>query len=63
MLPLIACTCAQRAVEPIPQVRITKRKILLARIVMAAPDTKFLVQKFIREKELREQRLWVAVGS
>src|SRR5260370_23705144 len=24
MLPLMACTCAQRAVEPIPKIRITK---------------------------------------
>jgi hypothetical protein len=54
MLPLIAWTCALRAIEPIPQIRITKKEILLARIVMAAPDT-----KFIREKELREQRLRV----
>jgi hypothetical protein len=40
MFPLIACTCADRAVEPIPHIRITKRKILLARIVMAAPGKK-----------------------
>jgi hypothetical protein len=46
----MACTCAPRAVEPIPQIRITSRKILLARIVMAAPGTKFLVQNFIREE-------------
>src|SRR5437868_992532 len=40
MLPLMACTCASRAVEPIPHIRITRKKTLLARIVMAAPGTK-----------------------
>src|SRR5258705_8786705 len=56
MLPLMACTCAQRAVEPIPHIRITKREILLARIVMAAPDTKISFVKRVG----REQRLRVA---
>jgi hypothetical protein len=45
MLPLIACTWERREVKPIPQNRITRREILLATFVMAAPGTK----TFIRE--------------
>src|SRR6266851_3175160 len=52
MLPLMACTCALRAVEPIPHIRITRRKTLLARIVMAAPGTKLSFVKEVLESNV-----------
>src|SRR5216684_9024617 len=52
MLPLMACTCALRAVEPIPHIRITRRKTLVARIVMAAPGTKLSFVKEVLESNV-----------
>src|ERR1700761_1559396 len=66
MLPLIACTWERREVKPIPQNRITRREILLATFVMAAPGTNTFIRETSAGKSnvcARLQGSWLQVES